>query len=138
MNKLISISIIILISFMNCESKSSDDEENKRILAAIALSRFTTTTSTTNTACANTAPTFSSLATAGVTNTCARSGCHVGSSPASGFDATSLTSSTSRVIARNPNGSLLYQKVNGGSMAVYTNSQINTAIFCWIQGGALP
>lgn len=125
---------------LNCESKSSDDEEKKRILAAIALSRFLGSSGSTlnASACATTAPTFSSLASAGVANTCARSGCHVGSSPASGFDATSLTATTSRVIARNPSGSLLYQKVNGGSMAVYTNSQINTAIFCWIQGGALP
>lgn len=123
--------------FLNCESKSSDEEERNRLLAGIALNRYLAAAPSTNTSCTTSAPTFSSLAAAGVTTSCAKSGCHIGSSPASGFDATSFSAASSRVTAKNPSGSLLYQKVNAGSMSVYTSSQINTAIFCWIQGGAL-
>ncbi len=133
--------LIILTLLINCQSKNSDNEEKNRILAGVVLSRITTGTSATttpsSTSCSNATPSFSSLASAGVNNSCARSGCHAGASPQSGYDATSFNSNISRVTVRNASGSLLYQKVNGGSMAQYSTSQINQAIFCWIQGGAI-
>lgn len=132
--------LLILTLLINCQSKNSDEEEKKRILAGVLISRFATGSSSTtssNVSCAVATPNFSTLASAGVNSSCGRSGCHSGSSPQSGYDATSYSSTLSRVTARNANGSLIYQKVNGGSMAPYSNSQINQAIFCWIQGGAI-
>ena len=136
--------IVLLNSFLvNCQSKNSDNEEKQRVIAGVLINNVTGGTSSSSSSsstvvCSNSAPTFSTLATAGVTSNCARSGCHVGSSPQSGLDMTSYNSVISKVTPRNGSGSLLYQKVNGGSMQQYTTSQITTAIFCWIQGGALP
>ena len=135
--------ILLSIFSFNCESKNSDNEEKQRVIAGVLINNVTGGTSSSSSSsstvvCSNSAPTFSTLATAGVTSNCARSGCHVGSSPQSGLDMTSYNSVISKVTPRNGSGSLLYQKVNGGSMQQYTTSQITTVIFCWIQGGALP
>jgi|JI9StandDraft_1071089.scaffolds.fasta_scaffold00568_12 hypothetical protein len=141
---IIFLCIVLLNSFLlNCQSKNSDNEEKQRVIAGVLINNVTGGTSSSSSSsstvvCSNSAPTFSTLATAGVTSNCARSGCHVGSSPQSGLDMTSYNSVISKVTPRNGSGSLLYQKVNGGSMQQYTTSQITTAIFCWIQGGALP
>ena len=141
---MIFLCIVLLNSFLlNCQSKNSDNEEKQRVIAGVLINNVTGGTSSSSSSsstvvCSNSAPTFSTLATAGVTSNCARSGCHVGSSPQSGLDMTSYNSVISKVTPRNGSGSLLYQKVNGGSMQQYTTSQITTAIFCWIQGGALP
>lgn len=143
LKRLIYLTILIVIStLVNCESKSSDDEEKKRLFTGILLngsSATSTSTSTTSSvSCSVATPAFSTLASAGTTSNCAKSGCHVGSSPQNGLDMTSYSSVITKVTAKNPSGSLLYQKVNGGTMQQYTTSQITTAIFCWIQGGALP
>lgn len=143
--------LLFVLQFSNCESKSSDDEEKLRAAAGMIINRLIGTTSTTTTTsstgtttgnassgCSSSTPSFSSLSSAGVNSSCARSGCHVGSSPQNGLDMSSYSSVLSKVTPNNPNGSVLYQKVNGGSMQIYTTSAINTAIFCWIQGGALP
>lgn len=141
---IIFLCIVLLNSFLlNCQSKNSDNEEKQRVIAGVLINNVTggtnsSSSSSSTVVCSNSAPTFSTLATAGVTSNCARSGCHVGSSPQSGLDMTSYNSVISKVTPRNGSGSLLYQKVNGGSMQQYTTSQITTAIFCWIQGGALP
>lgn len=132
--------IILLLAFWNCDYKSSDDEERNRILAGVLLSRVsggsTSSTTSSSITCSSSSPSFSTLASAGVNTNCARSGCHDGTTQQSGFNATSYSSSLARVVVRNPNSSLLYTKVSTGSMAQYSNSTINTAIFCWIQGGA--
>lgn len=141
---IIFLCIVLLNSFLlNCQSKNSDNEEKQRVIAGVLINNVTggtnsSSSSSSTVVCSNSAPTFSTLATAGVTSNCARSGCHVGSSPQSGLDMTSYNSVISKVTPRNGSGSLLYQKVNGGSMQQYTTSQITTAIFCWIQGGVLP
>ncbi|HMV41429.1 MAG TPA: hypothetical protein PK079_02920 [Leptospiraceae bacterium] len=141
--KLYTVSaLFLLITLFNCENKSSDEEEKKRLITGILINTATGSTSSasssSSTACSVSTPAFSSLASAGTTTNCARSGCHVGSSPQSGLDMTNYSSVLSRVSSKNPSGSILYQKINGGSMQQYTTSQITTAIFCWIQGGALP
>ncbi|MBP9889909.1 MAG: hypothetical protein KBF93_26665 [Leptospiraceae bacterium] len=137
--------MLFVLQFSNCESKSSDDEEKLRAAAGMIINRLTGTTSSTGlttgnvgSGCSSSNPSFSSLSSAGANSNCARSGCHVGSSPQNGLDMSSYSSVISKVSPNNPNGSVLYQKVNGGSMQIYTTSAINTAIFCWIQGGALP
>lgn len=141
---LICLCIILLNSFLlNCQSKNSDNEEKKRVIAGVLINSVSGGTSSSSSSsssivCSNSAPTFSTLATAGVTSNCAKSGCHVGSSPQSGLDMTSYNSVITKVTPRNGSASFLYQKVNGGSMQQYTTTQITTAIFCWIQGGALP
>lgn len=141
---LIFLCIVLLNSFLlNCQSKNSDNEEKQRVIAGVLINSITGGTSSSSASsssivCSNSAPTFSTLATAGVTSNCAKSGCHVGSSPQNGLDMTSYNSVITKVTPRNGSGSFLYQKVNGGSMQQYTTSQITTAIFCWIQGGALP
>jgi len=140
--------LLFVLLFSNCENKNSDDEEKLRATAGLIINRLTGTTTTNSSTgttpgtigsgCSNSAPSFSSLSSAGVNNNCALSGCHVGSSPQNGLDMSNYNSVLSKVFPNNPNGSVLYQKVNGGSMQIYTTSTINTAIFCWIQGGALP
>lgn len=134
--------LLLIVQVMNCESKNSDNEEKQRVLAGIVVNNITggstSSASASSIVCSNSAPTFSTLATAGVTSNCAKSGCHIGSSPQSGLDMTSYSSVLTKVTAKNGSGSLLYQKINGGTMQQYTTSQITTAVYCWIQGGALP
>lgn len=142
--KLNFLFVCLIVFVINCESKNSDDEEKKRAIAGILINNIggnvavTNNSSSTSVGCSNSAPTFSTLATAGVTSNCAKSGCHVGSSPQNGLDMTSYNSVLTKVTPKNGSASALYQKVNGGTMQQYTTSQITTAIYCWIQGGALP
>ena len=140
-----SFAFIFLVALvLNCESKNSDDEEKKRAIAGLLINSVTgnatigSSSNSSSVGCSSTAPTFSTLAAAGVTSNCAKSGCHVGSSPQNGLDMSSYNSVITKVTAKNGSASLLYQKVNGGTMQQYTTSQITTAIYCWIQGGALP
>ncbi len=135
--------LLLILQAINCESKNSDNEEKQRVIAGVLINNITSTSSTSTASsssivCSNSAPTFSTLATAGVTSNCAKSGCHVGASPQSGLDMTSYSSVLTKVTAKNGSGSFLYQKINGGTMQQYTTSQITTAVYCWIQGGALP
>ncbi len=137
-----SLILLLIVQLINCESKNSDNEEKQRVLAGIVVNNLTGTSTSSASAssivCSNSAPTFSTLATAGVTSNCAKSGCHVGASPQNGLDMTSYSSVLTKVTPKNGSGSFLYQKINGGTMQQYTTSQITTAVYCWIQGGALP
>ncbi|MBP9165281.1 MAG: hypothetical protein KBF99_19020, partial [Leptospiraceae bacterium] len=98
MNIIKLIFILLLMLVINCESKNSDDEEKKRAIAGVLINNIggnvavTNNSSSTSVGCSNSAPTFSTLATAGVTSNCAKSGCHVGSSPQNGLDMTSYNS----------------------------------------------
>lgn len=131
------VTILLVAAFSqiaNCESKSSDDEESK-----IATLGYLMNSAGSNTIiCSDSAPAFSTLASAGVNSNCARSGCHDTGTSQNGLDMTSYNSVLANVTPSNGSASFLYQKISFGSMQVYTTSAINSAVYCWIQGGAKP
>ena len=127
--------VIIFSQIANCESKSSDDEESKRATLGFILNSAGSNTIV----CSDPAPAFSTLATAGASSSCGRSGCHdVARSNNGQLNISDRTSVLTKVTAGSPNASLLFQVVNGGIMQQYSNFQIKSAIYCWIQGGANP
>ena len=133
-------SLFLFLFLWSCQNKSASDEERNNLLIGALLSRGGggTAVAASSITCTNASPAFATLAQAGVNSSCARSGCHSGASPQSGLDMTNYNSVIRYVTARNASSSALYSKINGGTMTQYSNQQINTAVFCWIQGGALP
>jgi len=65
--------------------------------------------------------------------------CHGVNTAQSNFIITNYNSVLERVTPNSPNASILYFKVKpGGAMNVYSNSQVNQAIYCYIANGAKP
>jgi hypothetical protein len=65
------------------------------------------------------------------------SGCHGATTAQANFIITNYTSVLERISGVDPSLSLLYLKVNtGGSMAIYSNSTLNQAIYCYILNGS--
>ncbi|MDH5655706.1 MAG: hypothetical protein OEZ34_07355 [Spirochaetia bacterium] len=103
--------------------KASEIDQEKRIIGLIVGGGESVSCSS--------PVTFSSLGPAGVTSNCAS--CH---GTAGGVDLTSYASTSAKVVAGNPEASILYQSINGGTMTQYSNSSIKTAVYCWIKDGA--
>ncbi|EMY60252.1 hypothetical protein LEP1GSC203_0783 [Leptospira terpstrae serovar Hualin str. LT 11-33 = ATCC 700639] len=56
------------------------------------------------------------------------SNCHNADNANAGFDITSLNSTKNQATVGNPRGSLLFNKINKGSMKIYNNNSSNKAI----------
>ncbi|RHX79719.1 hypothetical protein DLM76_00390 [Leptospira yasudae] len=122
----------ILLACQN--EKSSDKEDSLRNLAFL-LGSAAPLKELSNSDCTDPAPAFSTLNAAG-TSTC--STCHNASNANAGFDITSYNAVRNRVVVNDPRNSLLFQKINSGTMRIYNNDSINKAVFCWILKGANP
>lgn len=130
---------VLLLLAVSCESKKTDKDKTLAALAVLSQSKRTSTTTTT--ACTSsfnctTAPSFSTLAAAGTTTTCALSGCHSTSSQQSGLDITDYNSAKAFTNPGNPCSSRLYTAITTGAMVGNSNSTINAAVYCWIAGGS--
>jgi hypothetical protein len=132
MSKTTVIMIISLFIFSQCSYKKSSDVERDKILMGFVVDKLGSGGSA-GAACSASAP-FSSIASAGVTAKCAS--CHSASSSTAGVDMTSYTSVSAKVIAKDPEGSALYKTIKNGTMAKYSDSSINNAVYCWILAGA--
>ncbi|MBM9502350.1 hypothetical protein JWG44_19030 [Leptospira sp. 201903071] len=131
--------IVLLCAFSifgNCESEKSSDKEDPLKNLALLLGSSAPLTEVTDADCTDAAPAFSTLGQAGTTATCAT--CHSASNANAGFDITSYNSVRNRVTVGNPKGSLLFTKINTGSMRLYNTNSINKAIYCWTLKGANP
>ncbi len=135
---------VLLILAAGCTEKKDD---SKKQLAALALfsqiARSSSTSTSTASACTSsftcaTSPSFSTLATAGTTTSCALSGCHSTSSQGSGLDILDYNSAKAFTNSGNPCSSRLYTAITTGAMAGNANSKIREAVFCWIAGGTKP
>ncbi|AXR61821.1 LIC11213 family lipoprotein [Leptospira mayottensis] len=125
---------LYLCSFLwNCQSEKSSNKEDSLKLLAFLLNSMTPLKELTNADCTDPTPTFSTLNQAG-TGSC--STCHNANNANAGFDVTSYNSVRNRVTVSDPKNSLLFQKINTGSMRVNNNDSINKAVFCWILKGA--
>ncbi|MCE9501648.1 MAG: hypothetical protein K8R21_14280 [Leptospira sp.] len=141
-NHMLIAALTAAFFLMSCESKT-EDESMKQYIALYTIlnssrSGSNASGTTTNITCNVAAPAFSSLAQAGTTTSCAKSGCHDTGTKQSGLDMSDRTTVVTRVISGNPDSSLLFQKVTTGTMAVNTTTNITNAIYCWIKGGANP
>ncbi|EMO61967.1 LIC11213 family lipoprotein [Leptospira borgpetersenii] len=119
----------------NCQNEKSSDKEDSLKLLAFLLNSTAPLKELTNADCTDPAPAFSTLNQAG-TGSC--STCHNTNNANAGFDATSYNSVRNRVTVTDPKNSLLFQKINTGSMRINNNDSINKAVFCWILKGANP
>jgi len=137
LRKLVSI---LLIIFVGCSEKKSNDKE-KQLVALAALSLLSqsskTTVCSTNFNCA-TMPSFATIAAAGTTSSCALSGCHSAASQQSGLDITDYSSTKAFTNPGNPCSSRMYTAITTGAMVGNSNTKIKEAVFCWIAGGANP
>ncbi|MCB1179260.1 MAG: hypothetical protein KDK36_16890 [Leptospiraceae bacterium] len=133
----ILIGLFFIFLVFSCKEEK---EDNTALLALVVLSRSTTSTYTANTTftCSTSNPAFSTLADAGTTNNCAKSGCHNSTSKQQGLDITSYSSVLAKVNSGDPPNSLLYQKITSGSMSSNSTEAITKAFYCWIKGGANP
>ncbi len=146
MNKIKLLLICQLSLYLNCNLISPEKEDdNSALIGLLALARNSSSTSNTNTArfptptCEVSAPAFSTLKDAGFESTCGQSGCHVtGTSAGNKFRANTYSEVLARVTVSVPSTSSLYREQSTGTMAVYTTSAIDKAIYCWILGGAKP
>ncbi|AVV49556.1 MULTISPECIES: LIC11213 family lipoprotein [Leptospira] len=130
-----SFLLVLCLSLGNCQNEKSSDKEDSLRFLAFLLNSTTPLKELTNADCADPAPAFSTLNQAG-TGSC--STCHNASNSNAGFDVTSYNSVRNRVTVNDPKNSLLFQKINTGSMRVNNNESINKAVFCWILKGANP
>lgn len=151
MKSYILFSLTVFLIFANCSEKKDD---SSKLAAALLLSRsvsgassVSATGSSTGTSgltpsttfsCSVSNPAFSTLASAGTTSNCSKSGCHNTASSQQGLDITSYTSVKAKAVSGDPAGSLIYQKITSGTMAVNSNSTIAQAVYCWIKGGLNP
>lgn len=128
-------SMFLILFLFHCTTKSSDEEERSNAILGLLLNSSSTSVSSATT-CSDPAPSFSTLASSGVTTSCAKSGCHVsgGQSP----NVSDFTSVKNQAISGNPTQSNIYIKITSGTMAQYSNSTINRAVYCWIKGGLNP
>ncbi|TGK29027.1 hypothetical protein EHQ12_00945 [Leptospira gomenensis] len=130
------LAIFFAVSFQDCQNKKSSDEEETLKSLGYLLGGSTPLKELSAADCTDPAPTFATLGASGISGTC--SNCHNPGNANAGFDVTSYTAVLNRVVAGNPQSSLLFQKINTGSMRVFNNNDINKAVFCWIQKGANP
>ncbi|RHX85774.1 LIC11213 family lipoprotein [Leptospira stimsonii] len=130
--------VLLCISsvFWNCENTKSSDKEDSLKTLAFLLGSSSPLTDITDADCTDPAPAFSTLGQAGTTATC--SSCHNAGNANAGLDITSFNSVRNRVTVGNPKGSLLFIKINSGSMRIYNNNAINKAVYCWTLKGANP
>lgn len=117
-----------------CQEKKNSSKE--AVLALLALSRSSAASSCTAFTCSGTT-TFSTVSSSGMSSGCAQSGCHSAAAQTSGFNATDYASAKSFTVPGNACSSRLYSMVTVGSMAGNSNSALNKAIYCWIQGGSV-
>ena len=151
MKTYISFLTFIFLAFGNCTEKKEDG--SKLLAAAVLASRSGSASSVSSTgsttgssgltpsstfSCSVSNPAFSTLASAGTTSNCSKSGCHNTASSQQGLDITSYTSVKAKAVSGDPAGSLIYQKITSGTMAVNSNSTIAQAVYCWIKGGLNP
>ncbi|AOP34821.1 hypothetical protein A0128_13765 [Leptospira tipperaryensis] len=142
MNKIhnhVRIGIVLLFVssiFWNCENQKSSDKEDSLKNLGFLLGSTTPLKEVTDADCTDPAPAFATLGVAGTTATC--STCHSAGNANAGLDITSYSSVRNRVTVGNPKGSLLFIKINSGSMRLYNNNSINKAVYCWTLKGANP
>jgi len=129
---LLILSVITFIGF-NCADNKYSDIEKEKILQGLVVQNLTGASGSGAITCGSSA-TFSSLASAGMTSRCAS--CHGSASPKGGVDVTSFSSVSAKVTAGNPEGSIFYTAIKTGSMASYSDTTLNNAVYCWIKGGA--
>ena len=125
--------ILILLLKISCSSNNADKENEKQALQSILLSQAIATSSrTTYPTCESSAPSFSSLRSAGFESSCGS--CHNGTY----FTATDYTQVKNLTVSGDPLSSKLFQKQSTGTMKIYTTTAIDRAIYCWIKGGSNP
>ncbi|HMZ58709.1 MAG TPA: hypothetical protein PL048_08030 [Leptospiraceae bacterium] len=120
-----------------CQEKKNSSKE--AVLALLALSRSSAAGSASSSCTAYTCSgttTFSTVSSSGMSSGCAQSGCHSAAAQTSGFNATDYASAKSFTVPGNACSSRLYSMVTVGSMAGNSDSALNKAIYCWIQGGS--
>jgi hypothetical protein len=135
------IFIFVLVMFIIGCFENKTEDKSKQLAAAAVLSQLGKSTGTTSSACTSnfnctSAPSFSTLASAGTTTSCAQSGCHTTASQQSGLDITDYNSTRAFTNPGNPCSSRMYTAITTGAMAGNSNSSINQAVFCWIAGGS--
>ncbi|MDZ4726680.1 MAG: hypothetical protein SH817_11025 [Leptospira sp.] len=138
--KLLQLSLIIFLFSFNCSYTSASDKEKEIAWQSFLVSAITTRSSNSQTSsaspnCTTASPTFSTLKAAGFETSCGRSGCHDGTTR---YQASNYTQVKGFTSPGNASGSTLYIIQSRGNMAVYSNSTIDSALYCWIQGGANP
>lgn len=142
MKNYILFPLSVFLIFANCSEKKDDSSKLAAIavLASRSVSGSTVSglTQSSTFSCSVSNPAFSTLASAGTTSNCAKSGCHNTASSQQGLDITSYTSVKAKAVSGDPAGSLIYQKITSGTMAVNSNSTIAQAVYCWIKGGLNP
>jgi hypothetical protein len=124
---------------IGCTEKSDSSKKQLAALAVLsqlAKSSIATATSCTSTFSCATAPSFSTLATAGTTTSCALSGCHTTASQQSGLDITDYNSTKAFTNPGNPCSSRMYTAITTGAMVGNSNAKIKEAVYCWIAGGS--
>lgn len=138
MKVVVSVLVILLIG---CTEKKDSSKIELAALAVLSQSNRNTASRSTVTSCTSsfncaTAPSFSTLAAAGTTTSCASSGCHTTASQQSGLDITDYNSVKAFTNAGNPCSSRMYSAITTGSMVGNSNSKIKEAVYCWIAGGS--
>lgn len=131
-----TVLVCVFFVFGNCKNEKSSDDAGVLAYYALILGSSAPLNEITDADCTDPAPTFSTLGQAGTSTTCAS--CHNAGNANAGFDITSFNSTKNRVTVGNPRGSLLFNKINSGSMRIYNNNSINKAIYCWTLKGANP
>lgn len=127
---------LLSLCLLSCSYVSSTDKEREIASKALLFSALTTSTATASVVpeCAVSAPTFSTLSTAGFNTSCGRSGCHDGTTR---YNVSNYAQVKALTNPGNASTSSLYREVKG-SMAIYSNATLDKAIYCWIQGGSNP
>ncbi|WP_108972422.1 LIC11213 family lipoprotein [Leptospira ryugenii] len=124
-----------LLAFLtSCTYHSSADKE-REIATKSFLLQLASNARTATPSCDSSNQTFSSLRSAGFDSSCGRSGCHDGTTR---FNTTVYSQVRALVTAGNASNSNLYRQQSTGSMAIYSNANLDRALFCWIQSGANP
>lgn len=130
------ILILFVFSFLlDCQNEKSSNKEDSLKNLALLTGSSTPLKEVTNADCTDPTPAFATLNQSG-TGTCTT--CHNPSNSNAGFDITSYAAVRNRIIVGDPKNSLLFIKINSGSMRIYNNNSINKAVFCWILKGANP
>ncbi|TGL93499.1 hypothetical protein EHQ76_17645 [Leptospira barantonii] len=130
------ILVLCVFSFVvDCQNEKSSDKEDSLKNLAFLTGSATPLKEVTSADCTDPAPAFATLNQSG-TGTCTT--CHNPSNANAGFDITSYAAVRNRIVVNDPKNSLLFIKINSGTMRIYNNDSINKAVFCWIQKGANP
>ncbi|MGV3664701.1 MAG: LIC11213 family lipoprotein [Leptospira bouyouniensis] len=133
---IVLVILFTLSFFVSCKNEKSSDKEGILQYYALLLGSSAPLAEISDADCTDPAPTFASLGQAGTTATC--SNCHNAGNANAGFDITSYNSTRNRITVGNPKGSLLFNKINSGSMRIYNTNAINKAIYCWTLKGGNP